>query len=81
MMDFGRSFINKMLRKKEKKKTAMASVILQGLEVHFYLPDKHQIIHLSGRFTAEELCIEAAKTLGKFVICSRSPLDTKERHA
>lgn len=44
----------------------MASVILQGLEIHFYLPETHQIIHLSGTFTAEELCVEAAKKLGKF---------------
>ncbi|CAM4595042.1 unnamed protein product [Leuciscus chuanchicus] len=47
----------------------MASVILQGLEVHFYLPEKHQIIHLSGSFTAEELCIEAAKKLGISPLC------------
>lgn len=69
-MEFGRNFISKVLKKK-KKKTIMASVILQGLEVHFYLPDKHQIIHLSGRFTAEELCVEAAKKLGEFVIGSK----------
>ncbi|XP_056600281.1 tyrosine-protein kinase JAK1-like [Triplophysa dalaica] len=48
----------------------MASVILQGLEVHFYLPDKHQIICLSGRFTAEELCVEAAKKLNITPLCS-----------
>ncbi|XP_056119496.1 tyrosine-protein kinase JAK1-like [Rhinichthys klamathensis goyatoka] len=47
----------------------MASSILQGLEVHFYLPEKHQIIHLSGRFTADELCIEAAKKLGISPLC------------
>lgn len=48
----------------------MASVILQGLEVHFYLPDKHQIIHLSGSFAAEELCVEAAKKLDISPLCS-----------
>ncbi|XP_043113838.1 tyrosine-protein kinase JAK1-like [Puntigrus tetrazona] len=48
----------------------MASVILQGLEVHFYLPDTHQLIHLSGSFTAEELCVEAAKKLGITPLCS-----------
>ncbi|KAA0718881.1 Tyrosine-protein kinase JAK1 [Triplophysa tibetana] len=48
----------------------MASVILQGLEVHFYLPDKHQIIRLHGRFTAEELCVEAAKKLNITPLCS-----------
>uniref|UniRef100_A0A673HNN1 non-specific protein-tyrosine kinase n=1 Tax=Sinocyclocheilus rhinocerous TaxID=307959 RepID=A0A673HNN1_9TELE len=48
----------------------MASVILQGLEIHFYLPETHQIIHLSGSFTAEELCVEAAKKLGISPLCS-----------
>lgn len=53
----------------------MASVILQGLEIHFYLPETHQIIHLSGTFTAEELCVEAAKKLGKFFCyCTRLTL-------
>uniref|UniRef100_A0A673GDS7 Tyrosine-protein kinase n=1 Tax=Sinocyclocheilus rhinocerous TaxID=307959 RepID=A0A673GDS7_9TELE len=48
----------------------MASVMLQGLEIHFYLPETHQIIHLSGSFTAEELCVEAAKKLGISPLCS-----------
>uniref|UniRef100_A0A8C2DYQ7 Tyrosine-protein kinase n=1 Tax=Cyprinus carpio TaxID=7962 RepID=A0A8C2DYQ7_CYPCA len=50
--------------------TIMASVKLQGLEIHFYLPETHQIIHLSGSFTAEELCVEAAKKLGISPLCS-----------
>lgn len=62
-MEYCRDLINKVLKK---KKSIMASaVILQGLEIHFYLPETHQIIHLSGSFTAEELCVEAAKKLGK----------------
>ncbi|TRY97555.1 hypothetical protein DNTS_002592 [Danionella cerebrum] len=48
----------------------MASVILQGLEIHFYLPETRQMIHLSGAFTAEELCVEAAKKLGISPVCS-----------
>ncbi|XP_051556477.1 tyrosine-protein kinase JAK1-like isoform X1 [Myxocyprinus asiaticus] len=67
-MDFRQHFINKVLRKK--KKPLMASVILQGLEIHFYLPDTHQITHLSGTFTAEVLCVEAAKKLGISPLCS-----------
>ncbi|RXN27686.1 tyrosine- kinase JAK1-like protein [Labeo rohita] len=47
-----------------------SAVILQGLEIHFYLPETHQIIHLSGSFTAEELCVEAAKKLGISPLCS-----------
>uniref|UniRef100_A0A8C2JRI1 Tyrosine-protein kinase n=1 Tax=Cyprinus carpio TaxID=7962 RepID=A0A8C2JRI1_CYPCA len=54
----------------EKREVVMASVILQGLEIHFYLPETHQIIHLSGSFTAEELCVEAAKKLGVSPLCS-----------
>uniref|UniRef100_A0A671Q320 Tyrosine-protein kinase n=1 Tax=Sinocyclocheilus anshuiensis TaxID=1608454 RepID=A0A671Q320_9TELE len=54
----------------EKQEVVMASVILQGLEIHFYLPETHQIIHLSGSFTAEELCVEAAKKLGISPLCS-----------
>uniref|UniRef100_A0A673GDK9 Tyrosine-protein kinase n=1 Tax=Sinocyclocheilus rhinocerous TaxID=307959 RepID=A0A673GDK9_9TELE len=54
----------------EKQEVVMASVMLQGLEIHFYLPETHQIIHLSGSFTAEELCVEAAKKLGISPLCS-----------
>uniref|UniRef100_A0A8C2JQL3 Tyrosine-protein kinase n=1 Tax=Cyprinus carpio TaxID=7962 RepID=A0A8C2JQL3_CYPCA len=45
-------------------------LINKGLEIHFYLPETHQIIHLSGSFTAEELCVEAAKKLGVSPLCS-----------
>lgn len=67
-MEFRRNFINKVLRKK--KQPIMASDILQGLEIHFYLPDKHPIIHLEESFTAEELCVEAAKKLSISPLCS-----------
>uniref|UniRef100_A0A665UQZ8 Tyrosine-protein kinase n=1 Tax=Echeneis naucrates TaxID=173247 RepID=A0A665UQZ8_ECHNA len=39
-----------------------------GLEIHFYLPDAHQLEYLKGCYTAEELCVDAAKK------CSISPL-------
>lgn len=45
----------------------MSAVILPGLEVHFYLADTQQIIHLKGRHSAEQLCTEAAKKLGEFL--------------
>ncbi|XP_051554303.1 tyrosine-protein kinase JAK1-like [Myxocyprinus asiaticus] len=67
-MDFGRHVITKVLR--NKKKPLMASGILQGLEIHFYLPDTHQIIRLNGSITAEGLCVEAAKKLGISPLCS-----------
>ncbi|KAH0618534.1 hypothetical protein JD844_017835 [Phrynosoma platyrhinos] len=40
----------------------------QGLEVVFYLQEKLPLLYTSGRYTAEELCIEAAQK------CSISPL-------
>uniref|UniRef100_A0A8C4JZ64 Tyrosine-protein kinase n=1 Tax=Dromaius novaehollandiae TaxID=8790 RepID=A0A8C4JZ64_DRONO len=40
----------------------------QGLEILFYLQDKHPIWYTSGEFTSEELCIEAAQK------CCISPL-------
>ncbi|KAK2901348.1 hypothetical protein Q8A67_009463 [Cirrhinus molitorella] len=67
-MEFCRDLINKVLKKK--KSIMASSVILQGLEIHFYLPETHQIIRLSGSFTAEELCVEAAKKLGISPLCS-----------
>ncbi|XP_049584455.1 tyrosine-protein kinase JAK1 [Syngnathus scovelli] len=39
-----------------------------GLEVHFYLPDVHQLEFFRGCYTSEDLCVEAAKK------CSISPL-------
>nr|AAC00207.1 JAK1 tyrosine kinase [Tetraodon fluviatilis] len=39
-----------------------------GLEIHFYTPYVHQLEYLSGCYTAEELCVEAARK------CSISPL-------
>ncbi|XP_061739681.1 tyrosine-protein kinase JAK1 [Nerophis ophidion] len=40
----------------------------RGLEIHFYLQDVHQLEFFNGCYTAEELCVEAAKK------CSISPL-------
>uniref|UniRef100_A0A8C1TDZ5 non-specific protein-tyrosine kinase n=1 Tax=Cyprinus carpio TaxID=7962 RepID=A0A8C1TDZ5_CYPCA len=63
-------FLRKRISPRRSFDVVMASVILQGLEIHFYLPETHQIIHLSGSFTAEELCVEAAKKLGVSPLCS-----------
>ncbi|XP_076829600.1 tyrosine-protein kinase JAK1-like [Brachyhypopomus gauderio] len=67
-MDFGRQFIAKV--QKRNKSQIMKPLILQGLEVHFYLPETHQLIYLKGSFSAEELCILAAKKLGLSPLCS-----------
>uniref|UniRef100_A0AAQ6ALR1 Tyrosine-protein kinase n=1 Tax=Amphiprion ocellaris TaxID=80972 RepID=A0AAQ6ALR1_AMPOC len=39
-----------------------------GLEIHFYIPEMHQLEYFKGCYTAEELCVDAAKK------CSISPL-------
>uniref|UniRef100_A0A7N8XQB5 Tyrosine-protein kinase n=1 Tax=Mastacembelus armatus TaxID=205130 RepID=A0A7N8XQB5_9TELE len=39
-----------------------------GLEIHFYIPGVHQLEYFKGCYTAEELCVDAAKK------CSISPL-------
>lgn len=67
-MEFGRQVIEKL--QKKKKMPSTLPLTLQGLEVHFYLPETHQIIHLKGSLSAEELCIEAAKKLGVSPLCS-----------
>ncbi|KAL7876621.1 hypothetical protein AOLI_G00115840 [Acnodon oligacanthus] len=67
-MEIGRQVIEKLQRKKKMQPTTPPS--LQGLEVHFYMPDTHQIIHLSGRHSAEELCVEASKKLSLSPLCS-----------
>uniref|UniRef100_A0A8C2IFQ6 Tyrosine-protein kinase n=1 Tax=Cyprinus carpio TaxID=7962 RepID=A0A8C2IFQ6_CYPCA len=41
---------------------------MKGLEIHFYLPDTHQLEYLKDCHTAEDLCVEAAKR------CHISPL-------
>lgn len=51
-----------------KKNEVNTEVPSQGLEVAFYLQEKNSIYYTSGKYTAEDLCIKAAKK------CSISPL-------
>ncbi|ETE70382.1 Tyrosine-protein kinase JAK1 [Ophiophagus hannah] len=51
-----------------KKNEVKAEVQEQMLEIVFYLQEKPSLPYTSGKYTAEELCIEAAKK------CSISPL-------
>uniref|UniRef100_A0A4W4FCG3 non-specific protein-tyrosine kinase n=1 Tax=Electrophorus electricus TaxID=8005 RepID=A0A4W4FCG3_ELEEL len=67
-MDLGRQIIAKL--QKINKSQITSPVTLQGLEVHFYLPDTHQLIYHKGHLSAEELCIEAAKKLGLSPLCT-----------
>ncbi|XP_046708701.1 tyrosine-protein kinase JAK1-like isoform X2 [Silurus meridionalis] len=67
-MEVGRQILGKLQRRRRSPQTS--AMILQGLEVHFYLADTQQIIHLKGQHLAEQLCIEAAKRLGLSPLCS-----------
>ncbi|XP_019383992.1 PREDICTED: tyrosine-protein kinase JAK1 [Gavialis gangeticus] len=51
-----------------KKSEVSTEVQEQGLEILFYLQDKPPIRHISGEYTAEDLCFEAAQE------CCISPL-------
>ncbi|KAM4721780.1 tyrosine-protein kinase JAK1 [Rhinophrynus dorsalis] len=53
---------------KHSKKLEVDVAHLEGLEIHFYFADKSPIHVGQGEFTAEELCIEAARK------CNISPL-------
>uniref|UniRef100_A0A674EB82 Tyrosine-protein kinase n=1 Tax=Salmo trutta TaxID=8032 RepID=A0A674EB82_SALTR len=67
-MDMGRQLLVKMRRTRKGKFTPIP-VLPQGLEVHFYLRDSHQLEFLRGCYTAEELCTEAAKKCGISPLC------------
>ncbi|XP_017327064.1 tyrosine-protein kinase JAK1 [Ictalurus punctatus] len=67
-MEMGRQILGKLQRRK--KSQLASTVILPGLEVHFYVADTQQIIHLKGSHSAEQLCTEAAKKLGLSPLCS-----------
>ncbi|KAK6302349.1 hypothetical protein J4Q44_G00267040 [Coregonus suidteri] len=67
-MELGRQLLVKM-RKRRKGEFTSVPVIVQGLEIHFYLEDSHQLEFLRGCYTAEELCTEAAKKCGISPLC------------
>ncbi|XP_073333323.1 tyrosine-protein kinase JAK1 [Pagrus major] len=67
VMELSRQLCGKM-RRSTKKAQFTSSASTRGLEIHFYMPDLHQLEYLSGCHTAEDLCVEAAKK------CSISPL-------
>lgn len=49
-----------------KKNEVNTEVPSQGLEVAFYLQEKNSIYYTSGKYTAEDLCIKAAKKCCEF---------------
>ncbi|KAF7657152.1 hypothetical protein LDENG_00031210 [Lucifuga dentata] len=70
VMELGRQLCGKMRRSTRTPTlpSSPTSSSLSGLEIHFYFLDMHQLEYFKGCFTAEQLCVEAAKK------CSISPL-------
>uniref|UniRef100_A0A8C5GRA0 Tyrosine-protein kinase n=1 Tax=Gouania willdenowi TaxID=441366 RepID=A0A8C5GRA0_GOUWI len=66
-MELSRQLCIKM-RRSRRGLSSPSIVSVVGLEIHFYIPEVHKLEYLKGCFTAEELCVDAAKT------CSISPL-------
>ncbi|CAB1332220.1 unnamed protein product, partial [Coregonus sp. 'balchen'] len=53
VMELGRQLCGKMRR--SRRAEGPVTVPMRGLEIHFYLPDTHQLEFLKDSFTAEEL--------------------------
>ncbi|XP_078141968.1 tyrosine-protein kinase JAK1 [Centroberyx gerrardi] len=70
MMELSRQLCGKMRRssKRAQLSSSPTSSSFRGLEIHFYLPDMHQLEYFKDCYTAEELCVDAAKK------CTISPL-------
>uniref|UniRef100_A0A4W6D9S5 Tyrosine-protein kinase n=1 Tax=Lates calcarifer TaxID=8187 RepID=A0A4W6D9S5_LATCA len=63
-----RQLCGKMRRSSKRTQLSCSPTTTLGLEIHFYTPDVHQLEYFKGCYTAEELCVDAAKK------CSISPL-------
>uniref|UniRef100_A0A674PNA5 Tyrosine-protein kinase n=1 Tax=Takifugu rubripes TaxID=31033 RepID=A0A674PNA5_TAKRU len=68
VMELSRQLCGKMRKSGRRAHLSSPPSITFGLEIHFYTPIVHQLEFLSGCYTAEELCVKAAKK------CSISPL-------
>uniref|UniRef100_A0A665UQU3 Tyrosine-protein kinase n=1 Tax=Echeneis naucrates TaxID=173247 RepID=A0A665UQU3_ECHNA len=68
VMELSRQLCGKMRKSTRRTQLSSSPSPTLGLEIHFYLPDAHQLEYLKGCYTAEELCVDAAKK------CSISPL-------
>lgn len=63
VMELGRQLCGKM--KKQRKGEMTVPAVMKGLEIHFYLPDTHQLEYFKECHTAEDICTEAAKRCRK----------------
>ncbi|XP_034565356.1 tyrosine-protein kinase JAK1 [Notolabrus celidotus] len=68
VMELGRQLCGKMRRSSRRAQFSSAPTSTWGLEIHFYTTEVHQLEFFKGCYTAEDLCVEAAKK------CSISPL-------
>uniref|UniRef100_A0AAQ6A9P7 Tyrosine-protein kinase n=1 Tax=Amphiprion ocellaris TaxID=80972 RepID=A0AAQ6A9P7_AMPOC len=67
VMELSRQLCLKM-RRNRRAQLSSSPASSWGLEIHFYIPEMHQLEYFKGCYTAEELCVDAAKK------CSISPL-------
>uniref|UniRef100_A0A3Q2CA66 Tyrosine-protein kinase n=1 Tax=Cyprinodon variegatus TaxID=28743 RepID=A0A3Q2CA66_CYPVA len=67
VMELSRQLCMKMRKNKKTQFSSLPASTL-GLEIHFYDPEIRHLEYIKGSFTAEELCVTAAKK------CSISPL-------
>lgn len=67
VMELGRQLCGKM---RSRRAEGPVSVPMRGLEIHFYLPNMPQLGFLKDSFTAEELCVEAAKKCCEYCLNS-----------
>uniref|UniRef100_A0A3Q1EEQ9 Tyrosine-protein kinase n=1 Tax=Acanthochromis polyacanthus TaxID=80966 RepID=A0A3Q1EEQ9_9TELE len=67
VMELSRQLCLKMRRNRKAQLTSTPASSW-GLEIHFYIPEMHQLEYFKDCYTAEELCVDAAKK------CSISPL-------
>uniref|UniRef100_A0A3P8WN30 Tyrosine-protein kinase n=1 Tax=Cynoglossus semilaevis TaxID=244447 RepID=A0A3P8WN30_CYNSE len=68
VMELSRQLCGKMKRSGKRAPLSTSPTATWGLEIHFYAQDVHQLEYFKGCYTAEELCVDAAKK------CSISPL-------
>lgn len=66
-MELSRQLCMKM-RKNKKTQFVSLPASTSGLEIHCYIPESRPLIFYSGTYTADDLCVECAKS------CSISPL-------
>lgn len=69
VMELSRQLCGKMRRSGRKAYLSSPPASTFGLEIHFYTPNVHQLEYLSGCYTAEELCVKAAKKCCKWQAC------------